>query len=472
MAEWPLHILQVSTVDIAGGAENVAWNLFQTYRMREHASWLAVGHKRSDDPDVFLIRDRELCGRWSRFWRRAESSLQLLDGRARGAWRLRRLASKMAELGGSFDRYRGLENFRFPETWHLLRLTPRPPDIVHYHNLHGNYFDLRALPWLSGQVRTILTLHDSWLLSGHCAYSFECDRWKIGCGHCPDLSLYPAIQRDATAYNWRRKQRLYTRSRLHVATPSRWLMQKVTQSMLASAVEECRVIPYGIDLSIFHPADRRVAREELGITSDATVFLFAANGVRGNMWKDYQTMRAAVAHVAERLHKHDVVFIALGEDSPAERIGRAKIQFVPYQRDPKTVACYYQAANIYVHATRADTFPNAVLEALACGTPVVATAVGGVTEQIKGLRGGDCRILGSDEYGVDEATGVLVAPGDARGMALGIERLLQDEPLRRCIGENAARDAKQRFDLQRHADDYLRWYGELLRDAAPRCRVG
>ncbi len=178
-------------------------------------------------------------------------------------------------------------------------------------------------------------------------------------------------------------------------------------------------------------------------------------------------MRAAIARIAERLHCHSVLFIALGENAPAERIGRAEVRFVPYQKDADIVASYYQTADVYVHAARADTFPNTVLEALACGTPVVATAVGGIPEQVKGLQSLGCGISALNQYGVSEATGVLVPPGDAQGMALGVEQLLQDEPLRRRMGENAASDAVQRFDLQRQADDYLKWYEELLRDNPP-----
>src|SRR5262245_59012697 len=107
----------------------------------------------------------------------------------------------------------GYEDFNFPASWHLLDLPPERPDILHCHNLHGSYFDLRALPWLSQQVPVVLTLHDAWLLSGHCAHSFDCQRWQTGCGQCPDLAIPPAIRRDATAYNWRRKRDVYTKSR-------------------------------------------------------------------------------------------------------------------------------------------------------------------------------------------------------------------------------------------------------------------
>jgi glycosyltransferase involved in cell wall biosynthesis len=53
-------------------------------------------------------------------------------------------------------------------------------------------------------------------------------------------------------------------------------------------------------------------------------------------------------------------------------------------------------------------------------------------------------------------------------MAVGVERLLRDEPLRLRLGENAVKDAEQRFDIQRQADDLLQWYQEILQAWASR----
>jgi glycosyltransferase involved in cell wall biosynthesis len=137
------------------------------------------------------------------------------------------------------------------------------------------------------------------------------------------------------------------------------------------------------------------------------------------------------------------------------------VRFVSYQKDPKAVARYYQAADLYLHAAKADNFPNTVLEALACGKPVVATAVGGIPEQLKGLQSLGCRMPALNRYEMNEATGVLVPPGDAGGMAASIEQLLNDKSLCRCMGENATRDAQERFDLHRQVNDYLEWYEQL-----------
>lgn len=101
--------------------------------------------------------------------------------------------------------------------------------------------------------------------------------------------------------------------------------------------------------------------------------------------------------------------------------------------------------DLYIHPTQIDTFPNTVLEALACGTPVVASAVGGITEQI-----------------MEGRTGFLVPVGDARTMAERVLELLEDEELRLRMGREAAEDAARRFGLERMASEYLAFYREHL----------
>jgi len=78
----------------------------------------------------------------------------------------------------------------------------------------------------------------------------------------------------------------------------------------------------------------------------------------------------------------------LGEDAPVERVDKLEIRFVPYQEDPTTVARYYQAADVYVHAARAIRRPLVFRRRWAVAHPVVATAVGGIPEQVEDARTG------------------------------------------------------------------------------------
>lgn len=444
-----MNILQINTSDIGGGAEKIAWDLLQAYQARGLGSWLAVGTKRSDHPAVLsipLVSNTYPVTAWARAWLASADRISSLVGKVRGTWKVRNLLRVIARPRILSEIRRGYEDFDFPGSQHVLDLLAERPDFVHCHNLHGGYFDLRILPWLSQRVPTILTLHDAWLLSGYCAHSFDCEHWKTCCSECPELSTSSHAKREAAIYNWQQKKSIYAESHLNVATPSRWLMHKVEQSILAPAAVESRVIPNGVDLSVFRPGDKREARAKLGIPQDARLLLFVGYNPRNNPFKDFSTLEAAVKQTAECLSTERIILICLGGEHQPEHIGLADVQFIGFQNQSATVAHYYQAADLYLHAAKTDNFPTTVLEALACGTPVVATAVGGIPEQVK-----------------NGETGFLAAPGDPATMAKYILLLLTNDVMRWQFGLNAARDACERFDLNHQVDAYIEWFNQIAK---------
>jgi glycosyltransferase involved in cell wall biosynthesis len=339
---------------------------------------------------------------------------------------------------------RGWEDFDFPGTAALLDTAPWKPDVLHMHNLHGGYFDLRCLPALTAAVPTLVTMHDAWLFTGHCAHALRGERWRSGCHSCPDLDVYPAIRRDATHLNWQRKLSIYARSRVWVATAGRWLAERVPESILAEAAQEVRVIPQGADLTVFRPGDRAAARRELRIDPDTFVALFAANFTRGNPFKDVATIERAVESLATQIDRR-ALLLCVGERLPDRTVGNATLRFVPPVAPPERLVPYYRAADVYLHAAKAETFPNTVVEALACGTPVIGTAVGGVPEQI--------------DEGV---TGHLVPSGDSGAMAAAALSLAGDEPRITAMGRAAAEYARSALDFERTVDGYLDLLGEML----------
>lgn len=437
----PMRILQVNTLDREGGAEAIAWSLFSAYRAAGLKSWLAVGVKRSADPDVFLIsHGQREQGRWARFWWRVQTWATRGHGRW-GPWgeKARRVAAAVAVPQTWWDMWRGYESSYYPGTFRVLTLPPERPEILHGHSLQRGYFDLAALPILSRQVPVVLTLHDAWLLSGHCTHSFECERWRTGCGHCPDLTIPPALLRDGTARNWQRKADIFAQSWLAVVTPSQWLMDKVRGSALRPRLS--RVIPNGVDLGVFHPADPRLARQALGVPAAARVVLFVANRARRNPWKDSALLEAALQQLGAGAPELEVLVLGVGDTGPQVRWGAVTLRWAGYCSDPAEMARYYQAADVFVHPARADTFPTVVLEALACGTPVVATRVGGLEEQID-----------------DGRTGYLTPPGAAEALAARLGELLTGPERRSAMGAAAAEAARQRFDHRRMVSDYLAFY--------------
>jgi len=443
-----VNILRVSGSDRGGGAELVAWKLFDACRRLGHTSRLAVGAKCTTDPDVIeLPRRAELPDWWARPLWSLHGRLSVLDRRLPGVAALRQSLRVAAGGRAQWALVRGHEDVYAPASYDLLGMVTPRPDLIHAHNLHGGYFDLRALVPLSRQIPVVLTLHDMWALTGHCAHSLGCARWQRGCGHCPDLTIYPALCRDGTARNWQRKREIYRRSRLYVATTSQWLMDQVDNSML-HAVEK-RVIPNGIDLATFHPDSQQCARADVGLPPDRLILLFVANGVTRNPFKDYTTVLNAVQRVVAGIddkRKSELLLVALGAEQAEQQFrDGVEVLFVPHVRDAKKMARYYQSADLFLHAARAEVFGTVLIEAQACAVPVIATAVGGIPETM-----------------ADGRTGYLVPPGDGETMAQRILDLLDDRPRRIAMADAAAVHARLNHDLAAQVMNYLAWYSEIL----------
>lgn len=314
-------------------------------------------------------------------------------------------------------------------------------DVIHYHNLHGGFFNYLALPTLTAHKPTVWTLHDMWALTGHCAHSFECERWRIGCGKCPHPEIDPPIRRDATHWEWKLKQRVYRRSRMLVTTPSRWLCDLAQHSILA-----CRPIRHvnnAVDTDLFRPQERAALRRALNWPTDAAILLFAAESLR-NPFKDYQLLLTALAGLSAA-HRGNLVLAVLGEGQPPVIDGLRTLA-LGYCSDGRQLARYYAAADLLAYPTKADNQPRVLIEALSCGCPVVATRVGGVPELV-----------------IPGETGQLANAGDAHGFRQGIEDLLNNPAQRVRMSENGRRIAVERHGLDKHVLDMLDAYTEALR---------
>ena len=232
---------------------------------------------------------------------------------------------------------------------------------------------------------------------------------------------------------------------------------------LASGTVDRKVIPNGVDRSAFRPGDRLEARARLELPPQPFILLFTANWARRSPFKDWATVSEAAIRAASMATSRPVLCIALGDDGPTTQFENGELRFAPYRTDLTDVAAFYQAADVYLHAAKAENLPTTILEALACGLPIIATAVGGIPEEVRSLAGSPGAWMGA-AYGRDQATGVLVAAGDARGMAAAAAALLLDDDTRAALSANAVRDAAQRFDLDLQLDTTIAWYRDILAD--------
>lgn len=433
-----MKILHVCTSDRSGGAEKAAYELYLSSRLFGHQTYLAVGNKSIDDDNIFEIDNDSDRNPWARFWRRHQRRLNKehhgLPARASG-W-----AANLGELNRWFDWQRGYEDFNYPGSKRLLSSFESAPDVVHLHNLHGNYFDLREIASISSRLPVFVTLHDEWLLTGHCAYTFDCAKWETGCGECPRLDTYPALKRDGTHRNFAIRSGIYKKSRLYVSSPSRWLLDRAKRSALSVSIADSKVIPLGIDQSLFQPGDRARCRHMIGVPPDQVVFLYLANKAKQSQYKDFSTIERTISMIASST-RSKITFLIIGTEGESQDNGQITVKYSGYQSDPAMIATFYQAADVFLHAAYADNFPYTVIEALSCGVPVIATAVGGIPEQI-----------------VDGFNGFLVPPGDSSSMAAKAIDLLNSPSLMMQMSQNASLDARNKYDLNHKTAEYLKWY--------------
>lgn len=417
-------VVLVNTSDQGGGAERFAVTLREGLEKRGIDAWLLVGDQKTVHPKILPFYQSPHVD-----YRPYGEERQLLKLNWLRAW----------------DQEIGLEDFRNPYSRLIPQLTGSVPDAVILVNLHGGYFDLRALPRLSQQIPTLLVLQDCWPMTGHCAYPMNCDRWKTGCGSCPDLKRPPAIEKDATHLNWRCKKSIYRDCRFRVTACSQWLLNFAQESILKPAKVQGQVIPNGVNLTTFSPGSKLLARRALGLAEKSDIILFAANLSRSNPYKGYEILREAVEMIAHGSHLRPLCCLAIGEEGATELIGSVELRHVPFLTSPHELAQYYRATDLYVHAAQAEAFGIVLAEAMACGAPIVATEVGGIPEVVRHHR-----------------EGLLCASGDAKGLARSIVRLLNDPIQRAHFARNGIHRARAHFDEEQLVDSYLQCLTEMV----------
>ena len=399
----PLNVLHISESDSAGGAGRAAYALHRGLRSLGHGSSMLVGRKVTADAETRSIKR-------SAAWRGADRA-----------------------VGGVLDRV-GMQYVLYPSSLGVVR-DPwfRGADVLQLHNLHGSYFGFSAIPLLSARRPTVWQLHDQWAMTGHVAYSLDCERWRHGCGSCPYLEEYPRLDRDTTALLWHLKRATYARSRLTLVATSSWMAGLVEASPLLRRFR-CLTIPNGIDTARFRPGPRDEARRRLGLPANRRIVLFVASELRER--------RKGLALLEESLRGLDRPPLLALAGHGAAASGLDTHALGPLDGD--ALADAYRAADVFATPTLADALTLTAPESLACGTPCVSFDRGGITDIVR-----------------DGETGLHAPFGDAAGLARTLERLLGDEELRARLGARGRELVERDFSIDLQVRRYAELYEEL-----------
>lgn len=310
-------------------------------------------------------------------------------------------------------------------------------DIVHLHFVSK----LVDIPTFLGacQKPVVWTLHDMNGFTGTCHYSFDCQEYMKACAQCPQLE---DGHKKICSHTWQLKEKAYAQKglRLGVVTPSEWLARVAGTSTLMGrfapmAISNC------IDLEYFCPvADNTNIRQALGMEPGKATLLFVSEDVN-NYRKGFSLLKEALEHLPKDL---PIQLLVIGK-KPENMALPFPVTYLGYLKGHEIVRAY-QAADLLVVPSRYDNLPNTVLEAYACGTPVMAFDTCGLTELVSPI---------------DPA--LLCPPFEATKMAEMIAHTLTDGAKLNELAKKARKYAESNFSYQRIAGLHVDLYHKLSR---------
>jgi len=407
-----MKVLHLSHSDGGSGAGRAAHRIHTSFRDAGVDSKMLVSQKRTSDISVEPIA-RDAVGRLrNRVYEYLEAKVS------------QNLAVSSSEFlsFSHFSLFEPQKHFWVQEA-----------DVIVSYWVNGAFATPENLASLSKPL--IWRLSDCWPFTGGCHYHGNCDRFEFACGSCPKLR-FPSPS-DASHKLWARKRVLWRSLDLTVVTPSHWMATLARRSSLF-ADRRIEVIPTGVDLTVYRPIDRSSARKRWGIPENKLVIAFGAMSPEDDRRKGYDKLKDALHLVSRSSLASEVWAVTFGsnsfqpEDLPVDSVSLGRLE-----SDEELVSAY-NLADVIVVPSLEDNLPNMALEAIACGTPIVAFDVCGMPDIVR-----------------DQCNGRLVNVEEQDSLGRAILEMLSDLEQLSIMRTNAREHAEKNFSLRDQAHAFL-----------------
>jgi glycosyltransferase involved in cell wall biosynthesis len=206
------------------------------------------------------------------------------------------------------------------------------------------------------------------------------------------------------------------------------------------------LIPNGVDLTQFHPYDRKVVRSLLGLSQDKKLILFGSINPMSDQRKGFHFLRSALQQLSHTDMGKEVELIIFGASQPINPPDFGiKSTYIGRLHDDISISLIYEACDVFVIPSKEDNLPNTIMEAMACGTPCVAFHIGGIPEMVS--------------HGEN---GYLVEPYSIEDLVAGIMWVIEDDERHRRLGENSREKVESNYDLIKVAKRYAALYEKII----------
>jgi glycosyltransferase involved in cell wall biosynthesis len=415
-----MKVLIVNTNDIFGGAARAAYRLHRALREAGIETEMLVQIKQGDDETVFTG-----INRITKFLNRLYPFIEVDTFPAR--W------------------YKNRTNTLFSPAWFGFReivdkINEINPDIVHLHWITGGMIRIEDIARINSPI--VWSMHDNWVFTGGCHIMWECEKYKTKCGACPRLGSNKV--NDLSRWVWTRKQKTYNKKDFVVVGLSKWINECSKNSALLKNKRHVN-LPNPLSTNIYKPFHKEKSRVLWSLPEDKKLLLFGAVNAVSDINKGFKQL-------SEALHKltcKDVEFVVFGSSEPqnAPDFG-FKTHYVGHLHDDVSLVTLYSAVDVMVVPSLQENLSNAIMESLACGTPVVAFDIGGNSDMIE-----------------HKQNGYLAKPFDTTDLKDGIEWVLNlSKNVYDELSHNARAKVVEKFDSKIVAKKYIELYKEILSD--------
>ena len=315
------------------------------------------------------------------------------------------------------------------------------PDIIHLHWIADGFININELKRFN--IPVVWSLHDMWPFTGGCHYSYDCSKYTFLCGCCPVLC---STKKNDLAFKvFQSRSKSIKNLNLTVVSPSRWLSDSASNSAIFRD-SQIATIPHGLNLEIFKPAGKNHSRAIHYIPEDKKIILFGGINPHIDKRKGFHLLEEALNILKNKKELENCELLVFGcEEKMIDFQNAIKTTYSGYIAHDIAMPVTYSAADVMIVPSYQEAFGLTALEAMACGTPVVAFDTTGPKDIV-----------------THKESGYLASPYEPEDLAEGIKWVLKNNSNALNISENARNRVVKEFDVKNVVQKYSELYSKIL----------